>query len=64
MPKFIVWVSLIFVTSCAQNTQLPIDAGCDVIYGRVYDWDAISDDLARNIYRHNLMCEKMERDGY
>ena len=33
------------------------------IYGRNTDWDIISDDLARNIYRHNLMCEKLSVRG-
>ena len=28
------------------------------IYGRANDWDVISDDLARNIYRHNRLCEQ------
>ena len=32
---------------------------CNKIYGHENDWVVISDDLARNIYRHNLMCEKM-----
>lgn len=52
------------VASCVKNTQLPNDGCavvCDTIYGRADDWDKISDDLARNIYRHNLMCEKLNR---
>ncbi len=32
---------------------------CEPIYGHATDWDNISDDLARNIYRHNLMCEEL-----
>ena len=32
---------------------------CDIIRGHANDWIVISDDLARNIYRHNLMCEKL-----
>ncbi|MBO7508864.1 MAG: hypothetical protein J6T57_01120 [Alphaproteobacteria bacterium] len=36
---------------------------CDAIYGRASDWDVISDDLARNIYQHNLMCETMRGRG-
>ena len=32
---------------------------CQKIYGRESDWHVISDDLARNIYRHNLICENM-----
>ena len=58
MQKFIVLVSMIFVTSCAQNTLLPINPECDFIFGRKTDWDVISDDLARNIYRHNKTCEE------
>lgn len=34
---------------------------CDTIRGRANDWNIISDDLARNIYRHNLMCENMQK---
>ena len=54
-------VLMIFVTSCAQNTQLPIEPNCtcDLIFGHTKDWDIISDDLARNIYRHNKMCEEI-----
>lgn len=53
---------VIFVASCAINTQSQIDTmqNCELIYGRISDWDIISDDLARNIYRHNLMCEKYQ----
>ncbi len=54
----------IFVASCARNTQLPNDvcapAACVPIMGRAGDWDVISDDLARNIYRHNKMCEAVK----
>ena len=52
-------VLMIFVTSCAQNTQLPTNhmCDCDLIFGHSNDWNVISDDLARNIYRHNKMCE-------
>ncbi len=53
---------MIFVASCARNTQLQnnicMPATCRPIYGRAADWDVISDDLARNIYRHNKMCEE------
>jgi len=59
MLKFIGLGCAIFVTSCAQNTQLPINAcDCEIIFGRESDWNLISDDLARNIYRHNKMCEQ------
>ncbi|MBQ7127929.1 MAG: hypothetical protein IJO18_03020 [Alphaproteobacteria bacterium] len=34
---------------------------CNPIYGRAADWNVISDDLARNIYRHNRMCEQINR---
>lgn len=57
----------IFVTSCVKNTPLPNDVCmpilCMPIYGRSSDWDVISDDLARNIYRHNRLCaEYAKRD--
>lgn len=54
---------MIFVTSCADNTPLQNRAAvapqcpCVPIYGRASDWGVISDDLARNIYRHNKICE-------
>ena len=50
----------IFVASCTINTpsQNNLLCECDLIYGRAQDWDVISDDLARNIYEHNLNCEK------
>lgn len=49
---------MIFVASCAINTQSQIKPKyeCDIIYGHALDWDTISDDLARNIYEHNLKC--------
>lgn len=34
---------------------------CTPIYGKKTDWNRISDDLARNIYRHNKMCEKINK---
>lgn len=34
---------------------------CVPIYGRETDWRVISDDLARNIYRHNRMCDEINR---
>ena len=56
----------IFVTSCDGNIPLRNRAAaevcpCEFIYGRDSDWDVISDDLARNIYRHNLICESMRK---
>ena len=49
---------MIFVASCAINTQSHNRVcDCDIIYGHAQDWENISDDLARNIYKHNLMCE-------
>jgi hypothetical protein len=58
MQLFIKLVWAIFVASCAINTQSQNRAcNCDVIYGRASDWENISDDLARNIYKHNLKCE-------
>ncbi len=60
MFRLIVAVLPIFVTSCAQNIPLPNNVcACDIIFGRATDWDVISDDLARNIYRHNKMCEEL-----
>ena len=59
MIKFLKLGWLIFGASCAINTQSqnrPL-CNCDIIYGRISDWENISDDLARNIYRHNLKCE-------
>lgn len=52
---------MMFVASCAINTQSKTDSVCDceIIYGRAQDWDLISDDLARNIYKHNLKCEQL-----
>ena len=56
---------MIFVTSCARNTQSQIDSCtqilCEPIYGRANDWNVISDELARNIYRHNKLCEEYNR---
>ena len=57
MKRFIELLCMIFVTSCTPNIQLPNDTNCDVIFGHHNDWDIISDDLARNIYRHNQICE-------
>ncbi|MBO4745593.1 MAG: hypothetical protein J5613_00790 [Alphaproteobacteria bacterium] len=63
MRKFIILGCTIFVASCTQNTLLPNNVcPCNAIYGYASDWDVISDDLARNIYRHNLMCENMRND--
>ncbi len=58
MQKLLIPVLMIFVASCAKNTPLPnnVCAPCIPIYGHKTDWDTISNDLARNIYRHNLMC--------
>ena len=57
---------LIFVASCAKNTQSCTDVcgtiTCNPIYGRTTDWDIISDDLARNIYKHNRMCEELSNN--
>lgn len=58
-------VLTIFVASCAKNTPLQNNVCapvvCMPIYGRVGDWDIISDDLARNIYRHNKMCAELKK---
>ncbi len=59
MKLFIRLGLLIFVASCAINTQSKnrVLCDCEIIYGREQDWEKISDDLARNIYKHNLKCE-------
>lgn len=44
------------VAGCASNIPSKI-SWCEPIYGRAGDWEVISDDLARAIYMHNLMCE-------
>ena len=62
MKMLLILVLGIFVTSCAPNIPSQNDMAvcpCDFIYGHESDWNVISDDLARNIYRHNLMCEYM-----
>ncbi len=41
----------------SPNDRLVIKQVCEPIYGRANDWGLISDDLARNIYRHNELCE-------
>ena len=60
MIRFIKLGWVIFVASCTINTQSQNRAicDCDTIYGHASDWENISDDLARNIYKHNLKCEK------
>lgn len=59
MKKFLVLACTIFVASCARNTQSSINVcrPCTIIYGHENDWNVISDDLARNIYRNNILCE-------
>ena len=63
MKPFFILVLAMCGASCTTNTQLPNNVcapiACEKIYGRASDWDVISDDLARNIYRHNLTCEKL-----
>ena len=61
MQKLLVAAVTIFVASCGKNIPLHSDVcapvACQPIYGRESDWNLISDDLARNIYKHNKMCE-------
>lgn len=56
---------MICVASCVKSTALPNDVCtpivCVPVYGRAADWDVISDDLARNIYRHNKLCEEYNK---
>ena len=61
MQKLIILTCAIFVASCTTNTPSPNNAPCqcDIIFGHATDWDRISDALARNIYRHNKMCEEL-----
>lgn len=47
---------MIFVVGCAKNIPCAINY-CEPIYGQANDWNVISDDLARAIYKHNMMCE-------
>lgn len=65
MQKLLVLGLMIFVASCAKNTPSQIDTCapivCQPIYGRSGDWGGISDDLARNIYRHNKMCAEYRK---
>ena len=65
MKKLLTPALAIFVASCAQNipsqNRAVVAMSCDVIRGRANDWDVISDDLARNIYRHNLMCQELDK---
>ncbi|HNY25377.1 MAG TPA: hypothetical protein PKJ33_02425 [Alphaproteobacteria bacterium] len=65
MQKLIILPLLTFVAACTTNTQSKINDCakiiCDPIYGRDSDWNKISDDLARNIYKHNRTCEETNR---
>lgn len=65
MQRLLVVGLAIFVASCAKNTQSPNNicapVVCVPIYGRADDWDVISDDLARNIYRHNKLCAEYNK---
>ena len=61
MKLLIIPPLMILGACCLRATPSPIDVApppmpCMPIYGRAADWDVISDDLARNIYRHNLLC--------
>lgn len=66
MKLFCVLILAIFVASCTKNTQSPNNVCapvvCTAIMGRAADWDVISDELLRNIYRHNKMCEMLDDD--
>ncbi len=63
MQKLLALGLMIFVGACTRSTPLPIDScakiQCVPIYGRASDWTIISDDLARNIYRHNKLCAEL-----
>ena len=66
MQKLIVVGLLIFVAACTKNTPLQNNVCasilCTPIYGRANDWEIISDELARNIYRHNKLCEEYNKN--
>ena len=66
MRKLYVVILGIFVASCTKNTPLQNNVCapivCQPIYGRARDWGVISDDLARNIYRHNQMCAEYNKN--
>ena len=65
MQKLLIVGLMIFVTACVKNTPSQISncprVLCQPVYGRRSDWDVISDDLARNIYRHNKICEEYNK---
>ncbi|MBR5575272.1 MAG: hypothetical protein IKV93_01895 [Alphaproteobacteria bacterium] len=65
MQKVLIVGLMIFVASCTKNTPLQNNlcapVACRPIYGRAVDWGVISDELARNIYQHNRMCEEIIR---
>ena len=65
MQRLSVLGLMIFVGACSRNIPSQIDTCnhimCTPIYGRASDWGGISDDLARNIYRHNKLCEEYNK---
>jgi hypothetical protein len=65
MKKWFAVALMILGVSCAKNTPLAnsVENGveCVPIYGRKNDWVVISDDLARNIYRHNMICAEINK---
>ena len=73
MRKLLILGLAIFATGCARTTpsnpepapatKVAVKQVCDPIFGRASDWDVISDDLARNIYNHNRLCEEINRRG-
>ncbi|HIU65759.1 MAG TPA: hypothetical protein IAC63_03940 [Candidatus Enterousia avicola] len=62
MKKFLILGCSIFVVSCGSTIQSQTSCNqiCTPIYGHEEDWNLISDDLARNIYRHNLLCKELK----
>ncbi len=66
MQKLLIVMLLIFATSCARNIPSQnsdcVHFVCNPIYGRATDWDVISADLARNIYRHNKLCAEYNKN--
>lgn len=57
---------MISATACAKNTPLQnnvcMPIVCQPVYGHASDWDVISDDLARNIYKHNELCNAVNQN--
>jgi hypothetical protein len=60
MTKRTLLLLAIFASGCANVIPSQISY-CEPIYARAEDWIVISDDLARAIYRNNMMCEELSK---